>query len=89
MLAAFTTTIAAGVGVTIAAHRFFTHRSFQATFKLRCFLAALFILAGEVSALRMLGWVLVLVQISCFKLVYKIFYYSQQSFNFYILRLTY
>jgi hypothetical protein len=53
MLAVFMIFIAGGAGVTIGAHRYFAHRSFKAKFGLRCLLAALFILAGEVSALAM------------------------------------
>lgn len=77
MLAAYTLYIATGAGVTIGAHRFFTHRSFKAKFPLRCLMAAVFTMSGEVSALRMLGSALIAVQMSSFKIVYKISYYNK------------
>jgi fatty-acid desaturase len=64
MLAGFWIFIVCGSGVTIGAHRYFTHRSFKAKFGLRCLLAACFTLAGEVRAVIILGWVLIVIQMS-------------------------
>lgn len=41
-----------GLGVTIGAHRYFSHRSFKANFVLRCLLATMFTATGQVSAAR-------------------------------------
>jgi fatty-acid desaturase len=38
-----------GFGITVGAHRYYTHRSFKANLALRCFLATMFTAAGEVS----------------------------------------
>ncbi|XP_023717605.2 uncharacterized protein LOC111869941 [Cryptotermes secundus] len=46
---AFMMLIGTGMGVTIGAHRFFTHQSFKANFPFRCVMAAMFTMSGENS----------------------------------------
>ena len=41
--------VATGGGVTAGAHRYFAHRAFKATFGFRCWLVALFTIAGQVG----------------------------------------
>jgi hypothetical protein len=54
MLAGFVTFVLCGTGVTVGAHRFYTHRSFKGNFALQCILMTLFTMAGQVRAVAML-----------------------------------
>jgi len=47
-LTGFVVLIATGGGVTVGAHRYYTHRAFKATFGLQCWMAGLFTIAGQV-----------------------------------------
>jgi fatty-acid desaturase len=40
--------LGSGGGVTVGAHRYYTHRAFKATFGLQCWLIGLFTIAGQV-----------------------------------------
>lgn len=55
-LTGFVVLIATGGGVTVGAHRYYTHRAFKATFGLQCWMAGLFTIAGQVRT-KIPAWV--------------------------------